>query len=193
MEAATNRWRLIVLTGAVVACFAGLGCRLVELQWARHGELTDLAGNLHEHSYFREAIRGDIRDRRGNLLATSIPVKTVCADPWLIKGHEEQMAEFLAPLLKTNKTVLLQQLSRHSFTNSQGVVRPLHYVRLKHRVSVEDWETIRAGLNELYTNSIAGRKVTSRERVALQGVWLRSITPEDDQIRDATARPAPET
>lgn len=183
MEAATNRWRLIVLTGAVVACFAGLGCRLVELQWARHGEFTELAGNLHQQSYYREATRGDIRDRRGNLLATSVPVKTVCADPWLIKGHEQQMAELLAPILKTNESTILRQLSRHAFTNAAGVVRPVHYVRLKQKVSVDDWEKIRASLTQQYTNLVTGKKLGSREKVAMQGLWLRSITAEDDQIR----------
>ncbi|HMJ90168.1 MAG TPA: penicillin-binding protein 2 [Candidatus Acidoferrum sp.] len=183
MEAAKNRRRLIVLTIVVILCFVGLGCRLVELQWTRHDEFAALAENQHGRSYFREAPRGDVRDRRGNLLATSIPVKTVCADPSLLKGFEADMARVLAPLLSTNETAVFAILNKHLKTNSLGLPVDNKYERLKHKVSVEDWEKIRLALNARYTNAIGGRKLTSKEKVALQGAWLRSITPEDDQVR----------
>ncbi len=183
MEAEKNRRRLIVLTILVILCFVGLGCRLVELQWTRHDEFAALAENQHERSYFREAPRGDVRDRRGNLLATSIPVKTVCADPSLLNGYEAEMARVLAPLLKTNEVALFAMFSRHTRTNDHGVLGTNRYERLKHKVSLDDWEKIRFTLNEQYTNAVAGRKLQNKEKTALQGVWLRSITPEDDQIR----------
>jgi cell division protein FtsI (penicillin-binding protein 3) len=183
MEAAKNRSRLIVLTIILALCFIGLGCRLVDLQWARHDELRTLAENQHQHSYFREAPRGDIRDRRGNLLATSTPAKNICADPALLKGHEAEMARFLAPLLKTNETVLLSLLSRQTRTNTDGDVLANHWVSLKKKVSVDDWENLQAALGEHFTNSIATRKIPSKEERARQIAWLRSIYTEPDQIR----------
>jgi cell division protein FtsI/penicillin-binding protein 2 len=183
MEAAKNRSRLVVLTIILAFCFVGLGCRLVDLQWARHDELRALAENQHQHSYFREAPRGDIRDRRGNLLATSTPAKNICADPALLKGHESEMARFLAPLLQTNETVLLSLLSRQTRTNADGEVLVNHWVSLKKKVSVDDWENLQAALGEHYTNSIADKKLPWKEERARQIAWLRSIYTEPDQIR----------
>jgi cell division protein FtsI/penicillin-binding protein 2 len=183
MEAAKSRRRLVILTILVVLCLAGLGCRLVQLQWTRHDEFAALAENQHEKSYFREAPRGEIRDRRGNLLAASIPVKTVCADPSLLKGYEVEMAKFLAPLLNTNEIVLLAAFTQHTRTNEQGEVKEKRYERIKQKISLDDWNKVRAALNDQYTNAIAGRKLSSKEKTTLQGVWLRSITAEDDQIR----------
>jgi len=104
MEAAKNRRRVIVLTIILAACFITLGCRLVDLQVLHHEEYARLAEDQHDHFYYREAPRGDILDRRGSPLATSVPVKRVCADPFILKGHEAEIARFLAPLLKTNET-----------------------------------------------------------------------------------------
>jgi len=183
MEAAKSHRRLIVLTIIVGLCFVGLGCRLADLQWARHDEFRVLAENQHRHSYFREAPRGDIRDRRGNLLATSTPVKNICADPALLKKNSAEMARVLAPLLKTNEAVLAMLLSRHTRTNAEGEVVPNHWVSLKKKVSVEDWEKIQDVLAQQFTNSIAGRKLKKTEINELQIAWKRSIYAEEDQIR----------
>jgi cell division protein FtsI (penicillin-binding protein 3) len=183
MKAVSHRSRLIVLTILVVLCFVGLGCRLVELQWARHYEFAKKAEQRHAKTYFREAPRGQIRDRRGNLLATSVPVKTVIADPSLIRGHETEMARLLAPLLKTNEAALAQLLSRSTRTNELGEVEDVKYVQLKQKVALEDYSKIRAALDERLTNSLAVKKLPSKEKTRLKGLWRNSISSTDDQIR----------
>ncbi len=183
MEAVINRTRLVVLTGLVMLCFAGIGCRLVDLQWLRHEEFRAIADIQHDRSYFREAPRGDIRDRRGNLLATSVPVRTVCADPSLLKGSEIEMTRLLAPLLRTNEAHVFTLLNRHKQTNALGIVTEKRYVRLKQKVSMDDWERIHHTLTNQYGRLTAGRKLSSSEKTRLQGIWLRAITTEDDQIR----------
>ncbi len=184
METVMNRTSLVVLTGMVILCFGALGGRLVHLQWVRHDYFSALAENHHERSFFREATRGDIRDRRGNLLATSVPVKTVCADPSLLKGHEAVMARLLAPLLRTNEMALFTLLNRHSHTNDQGEVSDNQYVRLKQKVAIDDWEKVHHGLTNQYGLLTHGKKITGRQKLELQGIWLRAIGTEDDQIRD---------
>ena len=183
MQAAKNRRRLIVLTIILSLCFVGLGCRLVDLQWSRHDELSILADNQHQHSSFREALRGEIRDRRGNPLATSVPVKTVCADPVLLRGQEAEMARFLAPLLKTNETALFALLSRQTRTDKNGKMVPNHWVSLKQKVPIEDWEKIQEELGREFTNRVAGRKLDKKELRNLSIAWQRSIYTEEDQIR----------
>lgn len=183
MRAVSHRRRLVVLTIFVLLCFVGLGCRLVELQWTRHHEFAKQAEQKHTKTYFREAPRGQIRDRRGNLLATSVPVKTVIADPSLIRGHEVEMAKLLAPFLKTNELDLAQLLSRSTRTNELGEVEDVKYVQLKQKVALEDYFKIRAALNERLTNSLAGKKLPSKEKTRLIGLWRNSISSADDQIR----------
>jgi cell division protein FtsI/penicillin-binding protein 2 len=183
MEADKNRRRLFAVTVGLALCFVGLGCRLVELQWARHDELRTLAENQHRHSYFREAPRGDIRDRRGNLLATSTPVKNICADPALLKGHHLDVARFLAPLLHTNESIVVALLSRQKRTNAAGEVVPNHWVSLKKKVPVDDWEKIHAALGEEFTNRVAGQRLSKTDYRSLRLAWMKSIYTEEDQVR----------
>jgi cell division protein FtsI/penicillin-binding protein 2 len=183
MEAAKNRRRLIVLTIILCVCFAGLGYRLIDLQWARHEEFRIAAERQHQHEYYREPQRGDIRDRRGQLLATSVPVKRVCADPALLKGHEAEMAKFLAPLLKTNEMVLLNAFRRQIRTNSEAVALPNHFVLLKNKVSIEDWDKTFTALTNQFTSAVGGAKLDKKDYRDLQLLWTRSIYTEDDQIR----------
>jgi len=183
MEAAKNRRRLIFLTSIVALCFIALGCRLVDLQWTQHDELARLAEEQHDHIYYREAPRGDIRDRRGSPLATSVPVKRVCADPASLRGHETEIARFLAPLLRTNENFLLNALSRTYLTETGGVASS-RYVVLRHKLPLEDWDRIRFSLTNHFVTVIAKRKFAQKKEFALARLaWTRAIYPEDDQIR----------
>jgi len=91
--------RVLALAVFVCAAFAGLGYRLVDLQVLRHDELAKLAQDNTQREFRQAPRRGDILDARGNLLATSVPVKTVCADPSLIGNQQAIVAHALAPLL----------------------------------------------------------------------------------------------
>jgi cell division protein FtsI (penicillin-binding protein 3) len=182
MDAAKNRSRLVFLTIVMGVCFVTLGCRLVDLQLLQHEEFTRLAEDQHDHFYYREAPRGDILDRRGSPLATSIPVKRVCADPFALKGEEAEIARFLAPLLRTNETALLNQLSRTTL-NKTGEVVSARYVVLKQKVPVEDWEKIRSALTNQFAVLTQGKKLSKKRLGELNLAWTRAIYTEDDQIR----------
>src|ERR1041385_4595634 len=92
--------RVLMLVVLVLIAFAGLGYRLVDLQVLRHDELSAKAQENTQLEFPLEPRRGDILDAKGNLLATSVMVKTVCADPTLIGNRQEEVAGALAPLLK---------------------------------------------------------------------------------------------
>jgi cell division protein FtsI/penicillin-binding protein 2 len=185
MEAAKNRRRLVVLTIILGLCFVGLGCRLADLQWARHDEFARTAEEQQEHVYYREAPRGDIRDHRGNLLATSIPVKRVCVDPSIMKVHHAEIARFVAPLMNTNETALLNAFTR-TRVNEEGKVVPAQYAVLRNKVPVDDWEKIHAALTNQFAALVAaaGRKLSKTEERELLLAWTKAIYPEEDQIRN---------
>lgn len=186
MEAAKHRRRLIVLTIVLSACFVTLGCRLVDLQVLQHEEFARAADVQHEHFYFREAPRGDIVDRRGNPLATSVPVKRICVDPSVIHPQREELARFLAPLLKTNEIGLLSAFSKTRPTETGGVALA-KYVILQQKVAVEEWEKIRSALTNQLALITAGRKFstnyTRADHMAVRLAWTRGVFAQDDQIR----------
>src|SRR5271165_2241101 len=132
--------RLLVLALALVAAFTGLSCRLVVLQVLRHAELQAREENLTRHVYRLEPRRGDILDVKGHLLATSIFVKTVCANPSLIGSNYLEVAHALAPLLETNETELAKRLRPRMSTNLFHQTEPVQYVMLKQKVPEEVWE-----------------------------------------------------
>jgi len=181
MEADRSRARLAFFASALVLALVGLIYRLVDLQYVRHEEFRAKAEQLREREFFREAPRGDIRDRRGNLLATSVPVRTVFADPALLKGREAEMAAVLAPLLKTNEAALLPLLTRIWKTNSAGV-RTNHYSVLKRKVPLEEWEKIQFTLKQNLTNAVTGKALPVKQRQAELLFW-NSISSEPDQLR----------
>ena len=74
---AAKRW-LIFFGFILLLSFSLLGYRLVDLQVVRHDQLTVAARGNTIRTIEREARRGNILDRNGNLLATSLFVKTVC-------------------------------------------------------------------------------------------------------------------
>ncbi len=102
--------RMLLLLGLLGLAFAGLGYRLVDLQLLRHDELAALAQQNTGLEFFREPRRGSILDAHGNLLATSMFVKTVCADPVLIGNQQATVARTLAPLLQMSEADLYQRL-----------------------------------------------------------------------------------
>src|SRR2546425_8025893 len=94
--------RLMTLGLLLCGGFAGLGYRLVDLQVLRHEELSAKAQQNTQREFLLTPRRGNILDVKGNLLATSVLVKTVCADPVLIGKRQAEIARALASLLQTN-------------------------------------------------------------------------------------------
>jgi cell division protein FtsI/penicillin-binding protein 2 len=143
--------RALALLALVVIAFAGLGFRLMDLQVWRHDELARLAEKKMQQTSWCTAKRGDILDVNGNLLATSISVKTVCADPSMIGGQQVVVARALAPLLQMSEAELQKRLIPHIVKNSQGelVTNGLHYVRLQKNVPDETWQKIQTAMSRL--------------------------------------------
>src|ERR1043165_8111836 len=98
--------RVLFLVFLLGAAFARLGYRLVDLQVFRHDELLSKAQQNTQREFLLEPRRGDILDAQGNLLATSIFVKTICADPTLIGNRQNEIARAVAPLLQMDETDL---------------------------------------------------------------------------------------
>lgn len=176
--------RLLLLAILLGAAFAGLGYRLVDLQVLRHDELRAKAAQNTEREIFREPRRGDILDAMGNLLATSVFVKTVCADPVLVGNRQAEVARALAPLLQTGESELHQRLLPRLRQNGKGETVTNRYVVLKHKVPVETWEKIRAGMSQL-SFGVDEKKLSKAQQAFFRDLRAKAIftDPVDDQQR----------
>src|SRR5256885_1270073 len=112
--------RVLMLVVLVLIAFAGLGYRLVDLQVLRHDELSAKAQENTQLEFPLEPRRGDILDAKGNLLATSVMVKTVCADPKAVGNRQSEVARALAPLLQMSETQLVEKLTARIYQNGKG-------------------------------------------------------------------------
>ena len=176
--------RLLALTVLLIAAFAGLGYRLVDLQVFRHDELAVKALENTQQEMLLEPRRGDILDCRGNLLATSIFVKTVCADPSLIGNRGPEIARALAPLLQKPEAQLIQQLSPRVRQNDKGETVTNAYVILKRKVSTETWQKVQAAMTNL-TFGLEEKKLAKTEKEFYRNLRQKAVfvEPLDDQLR----------
>ena len=144
-----HRTWLLIASFCLLGGFGALVAQLLDLQVRRHDELSAKARKYWERKYVKTSRRGDILDARGTLLATSKPVKTVCADPSVMGTNYVQVASAIAPLLEMDTGDLLEKLRPRFFTNSAGRIVEDQYEVLKRKVDVERWEQITNAMAQL--------------------------------------------
>ena len=176
--------RLLFLVLLLGAAFAGLGYRLIDLQIVRHEELSAEAAQQSQKKITREPRRGDILDARGNLLATSVFVKTVCADPVLLGNRAAEVARQVAPLLQLNEGELYNRLLPRLRQNEKGETVTNRYVVLKRKVAVETWDKIRGTMSNL-TFAVDEKKLPLSQQVFYRDLRAKAIfaDPLNDQQR----------
>jgi cell division protein FtsI (penicillin-binding protein 3) len=94
----TLRGRTLCVAGIMVLWAAGIEARLIQLQIARHSDLMARAERQQLGTSEAPAKRGDIVDRRGHILATSVDADTIYAVPSEI-GDQEATVERLCGAL----------------------------------------------------------------------------------------------
>lgn len=108
-----QRRRLLFLLVCAGVWFGLLGGRLAHLQIFLHPQLAERARDQQRWSVELPGKRGDLVDRNGRLLATSIDEETIYAHPHLI-DDPERAATALAPALDASVDEVLAKLSRDS-------------------------------------------------------------------------------
>jgi cell division protein FtsI/penicillin-binding protein 2 len=176
--------RLVCLAVLLAAAFAGLGYRLVDLQVLRHDDLAVKAQHNTQREFLMEPRRGDILDIKGHLLATSVFVKTVCADPGLMGDCQAEVARAVAPLLQMKEDELLKRLTPRQRLNEKGETLTNHYVVLQHKVPVETWQKIQETMTNL-SFGLDEKKLSKTERAFYHDLRQKAIFTEarDDQLR----------
>ncbi len=107
-QVAFTRFMLIVAVFSI--WMLGIGVRLVHLQVTQHEWLKDQATIQRINVKKIKSLRGTIYDRDDHMLATSIRVKTLFADPTEIEDIEKA-SKTLAKVLKLDDREISKQLS----------------------------------------------------------------------------------
>lgn len=164
--------------------FAFLGFRLFDLQVNRHEEFRGLAETNTVRTLRLEPMRGQIQDIHGTLLAISMPVKVVCANPSLVGPYRAQVAQTLAPLLDmTNAagwdsyTNLLARLAPKVRNGKTNV-----YVVLKRKVPLENWARVHTAMTNLNFGA-EETKLKKKGKNPFDDLRLAGVFTEEDQIR----------
>jgi len=173
--------RLLALAMFMGLVFAALAARLVDLQVWKHEKYREIAEKFTKRVYFREPRRGDILDVNGNPLATSLPVKRVCADPSLMGRHHAEVARALAPVLQYPEPDLARLLFPWR-TNSDGTMTQRRFVDLRRKVSVEQWQQVTQAMAQIAFD-VDDRKLPRAERRFYRTLRQNSVFADDDQLR----------
>ena len=176
--------RLVLLGLLLGAAFGGLSYRLIDLQVLRHAALTAKAQQYTHREFLIEPRRGDILDIKGNLLATSMPARTVCADPALIGNRQAEIAHVVAPLLQISESEVLQKLGSHIRQTDEGAPLTNHYVVLKRKVPLEVWQKLQATMNRI-SFGVGEKKLSLADRTFYRNLRQKAIytDPVEDQLR----------
>ena len=176
--------RALLLLAFLGLAFAGLSYRLVDLQVLRHDELSVKAEQNTQREFWQAPRRGDILDVNGNILATSVPVKTICADPSLIGTFQPLVAHAIAPLLQLNENDLAQKLTPRLARNAKGeiVTNNLHYVRLAKNISDDTWRQVVTAMTNL-SFGVDEKKLPRSQKEFVRNLRQHAIFSEPDQMR----------
>jgi len=179
--------RALLLLIFISAAFTGLGYRLVDLQVLRHDELSKLADENTHRDYAQAPRRGDILDINGNMLATSVEVKTICADPTLIGDQSATVAHVLAPWLQMSEAALGEKLAPRKIISrdAQGqlTTNDLHYVRLAKNISDDAWQNIHTALLNM-SFGVDEKKAPRAQRTFFGNLRQSAVFAESDQKRN---------
>jgi cell division protein FtsI (penicillin-binding protein 3) len=128
-EPAIIDWRATLRRRANVAAvflglwMVGIECRLVSLQIVRHADLVARASRQQSRTMDAAAKRGDILDRRGRVLATSVDADSVVAVPSAIEDPPAVVAALCGALGDCKPA------EREALIGKLGKTRAFAYVR----------------------------------------------------------------
>lgn len=118
MQSVFTRYMLIV--AIFVLWIGAIGVRLVHLQVNQHEWLREQALDQRQYEYKSKMLRGTIYDRSERVLAMSIKVKSLYADPSQIVDIKKT-AEKISAVLKIDKKEIIKDLTVGQENNRQFV------------------------------------------------------------------------
>src|SRR5438874_11668316 len=124
----TIRGRIVVVAAILGAWVAGIEAKLVYLQVFKRADLVARAERQQERTQASPAVRGDILDRHGRVLATSVDADTIYAVPTEIDdpaGAARKLCDALADCDRREREALAdKRAQRKQFAYVRRQVAP---------------------------------------------------------------------
>ncbi|MBT3665982.1 MAG: peptidoglycan glycosyltransferase, partial [Opitutae bacterium] len=137
-------FRFYLVFFAVSITFCSLGGRLVYLQVFKANDFSEFAQGARKNVVTLKARRGDIVDRKGNLMATTRSVVNVGMDPHSIDDEDIDKFLILSELLELPVEEIEAAASRkvRKGSNFKGEIKKVRWVKLKEDVDEETYRKI---------------------------------------------------
>lgn len=126
--------------------FVGIAGRLVYLQVYKHEVFSKEVDDGQERYIALQPRRGNILDRNGNILATTVFGYTLGADPTFMGPYYKEVASVLSPFLEMDTAELAAKLEPRMVATRDGRVIPDQWEELKKKLRFEEWNRIQAAL-----------------------------------------------
>ena len=108
---ATAKKRISIISIIICLILGVIGIKLTYLTIYRNNNLTSLAVKLWQRSFPLEASRGDIYDRNGNVIASSLPTMSVAIIPYQVNDFDV-VSGYLATILNSNKDTIYNKINK---------------------------------------------------------------------------------
>jgi cell division protein FtsI/penicillin-binding protein 2 len=138
-----SRCRFYLVFFAVLFAFTSLGGRLVQLQFVDAKKYKQVALGVRQNFISTPARRGDVVDRKGNLLATTRSVVELGLDPHSIEEEDYNKLPDLAKLLNLPESEILDAVKRKTRKDSHGELHFVRWVKLKDEVDEGTYREIK--------------------------------------------------
>ncbi len=151
-----SNFRVVSLATGILLCFGGVAARLVSLSVVDRPELLKYLEQARRSFYVESARRGNIRDARGEILATSRPYIDIGLDPQALRPGDEARWPDLAKLLHVSLADIRAAAARRTVEvpgDDRGP-RPVQWVKLAEGVD----ETVDDQVKALNIRGVYGNR-----------------------------------
>ena len=173
----------LLFGGVMLLSFSFLVYRLMDLQVFHHEELIDKAKKKHVRTIVMDPRRGNILDARGNLLATSLFVKTVCADPSMVGPYGPQLIKVLASHLEMEELSLREKLKPKLYRDSNGALCTNEFVVIKRKVTQKKWKEISESIRQIDFGADRPDLTSLQKQLINRAKRSIHTLPNKDQLR----------
>ncbi|MDB4384479.1 penicillin-binding protein 2 [Opitutaceae bacterium] len=161
-----SNFRLVLLSTAVLLCFASVGVRLVHLHVLERERLVSYVDRARSSITKEQARRGDILDAKGDVLATSRTVIQLGVDPQMLREEDRKHWPELARLIGQPLEQLVATFNRTQRVSKTGKTSLVRWAKLVDEIEESTYDAVRdLGVKGVYGNR-SYRRIYPRNQLA---------------------------
>jgi cell division protein FtsI/penicillin-binding protein 2 len=150
-----SNYRIVLLAACVLLMFGGVATRLVFLHVVDRAQLVQHIEKVRRQIEVENAVRGDIVDRRGRVLATSRTMIELAVDPQVLRKQDEakwpELARLIGMPLYEMTTIFNTKVSVVDPGDPDARQRVIQWAKLREEISESLYDQVIAlGIKGVY-------------------------------------------